>query len=135
MKSDIEIKDDIFEHIQSSGLMEHLSGTLEKTVRPKGSDREDVVISILANDVDRDRGVQEAFVNVNIYVADIDVDGQMQENDPRLREVCRLSEEILDTGGIGKDYTFHLDKQRVHGVDDAHEHIVNNKLFYQLTIE
>lgn len=47
MKSDIEIKDDIYKHIKGSLLEKVVNGKLCKaSKRPSNSDREDIVISI-----------------------------------------------------------------------------------------
>ena len=85
MKSDIEIKDDIYQIIKGSALEKAVTGKLKKTRRPANSNKEDIVISILENGSGQ---VQEAFVNVNIYVSDDVRDGQAEENSSRLRQLC-----------------------------------------------
>ncbi|MBO8460120.1 MAG: hypothetical protein IAA73_07305 [Bacteroidetes bacterium] len=127
MKSDIEIKDDIFNHIKGSALERAVNGVLRKTRRPSGSDAEDIIISILDNG---SGDIQEAFVNVNIYVKDNIRDGQNEINDSRCRELCRISIEVLETG-FGAGYRFILDKQRVMPVNGKDEHFINNKILYK----
>ena len=127
MKSDIEIKDDIFNHIKGSALERAVNGVLRKTRRPSGSDAEDIIISILDNG---SGDIQEAFVNVNIYVKDNMRDGQNEINDSRCRELCRISIEVLETG-FGAGYRFILDKQRVMPVNGKDEHFINNKILYK----
>ena len=127
MKSDIEIKDDIYQIIKGSTLEKAVTGKLKKTRRPANSNKEDIVISILENG----RGqVQEAFVNVNIYVSDDVRDGQAEENSSRLRQLCKLATELLEVQR-GEDYRFTLDKQRVMEVNGKNEHFINNKLLYK----
>lgn len=109
MKSDIEIKDDIYQIIKGSALEKAVTGKLKKTRRPANSNKEDIVISILENGSGQ---VQEAFVNVNIYVSDDVRDGQAEENSSRLRQLCKLATELLEVQR-GEDYRFTLDKQRV----------------------
>ena len=109
MKSDIEIKDDIYEFIKGSALEKAISGKLKKTRRPANSNLEDIVISILDNEAGQ---MQEAFVNVNIYVPDNMRDGQAEEKSIRLRELCRIAYNLLEVGR-GESYRFTLDKQRV----------------------
>lgn len=58
MKSDIEIKDDIYQIIKGSALEKAVTGKLKKTRRPANSNKEDIVISILENGSGQ---VQEAF--------------------------------------------------------------------------
>ena len=50
MKSDIEIKDDVFKIIKGSILEQSVTGKLSKTRRPNNSSKEDIIISILSSD-------------------------------------------------------------------------------------
>ena len=127
MKSDIEIKDDIYQIIKGSTLEKAVTGKLKKTRRPANSNKGDIVISILENGSGQ---VQEAFVNVNIYVSDDVRDGQAEENSSRLRQLCKLATELLEVQR-GEDYRFTLDKQRVMEVNGKNEHFINNKLLYK----
>lgn len=127
MKTDIDIKDDIYSIIKGSALAKVISGKLSKTKRPVNSYREDIIISVLANN---NAQLQEAFVNVNIYVRDNDRDGQSEENTIRLRELCSLSRELLERG-YKDDFRYELSSQRVLAVEGKGEHIINNKVLYQ----
>ena len=131
MKSDIDIKDDIYRHIKGSDLAGMVTGKLSKTLRPAKSDDEDIVISMLAN-VNSD--IQQAFVNVNIYVADVLRDEQYEENTIRLRELCDVSKNLLEVGR-GEGYRFTLEEQRVLEVQGKNEHFINNKLLYKFSKE
>lgn len=126
MKTDIDIKDDIYLFIKGSTLDYEATGKLSKTVRPAGSDLEDIVISILAN---QNGQIQEAFVNVNIYVKDVNRNKQYEENTIRLRTLANLAENLLKVGR-GNDYRFILDSQRIFKVEGKNEHFINNKLLY-----
>lgn len=76
MKSDIDIKDDIYKHIKGSALEKAVTGKLCKaSKRPANSNKEDIIISILDNGSGQ---MQEAFVNVNIYVKDNIRDGEAE---------------------------------------------------------
>ena len=127
MKSDIEIKDDIYQIIKGSALEKAVTGKLKNTRRPANSNKEDIVISILENGSGQ---VQEAFVNVNIYVSDDVRDGQAEENSSRLRRLYKLATELLEVQR-GEAYRFTLDKQRVMEVNGKNEHFINNKLLYK----
>lgn len=127
MKTDIDIKDDIYALIKGSPLEKAVTGKLSKTLRPANSCKEDIVISVLANN---NAQLQEAFVNVNIYVRDNNRDGQAEENSIRLRELCSLSKDLLERGYKG-DYRYELSSQRVIAIDGKGEHIINNKVLYQ----
>lgn len=127
IKSDIEIKDDIYKFIKGSVLEKTVTGKLKKTRRPKDSNLEDIVISILDNGTGQ---MQEAFVNVNIYVPDDMRNGQAEEKTIRLRELCAIAYNLLEVGR-GESYRFTLDKQRVMEVNGKNEHFINNKLLYR----
>lgn len=94
-------------------------------------DREDIVISILENGSGQ---IQEAFVNVNIYVKDNIRNGEAEMNDARCRELCKVAIQVLETGH-GESYRFTLNKQRVLEVNGKNEHFINNKLLYSFNNE
>ena len=133
MKSDIEIKDAIYEVITGSSLEKAVTGKLKKTKRPTSSDKEDIVISILDNGSGQ---MQKAFVNVNIYVPDYIRDGQAEENTIRLRELCKMSYELLfNCRGDGFRVDSKGSNQRVLEVSGKDEHFINNKLLIQISNE
>lgn len=127
MKSDIDIKDDIYNYLKSSPLVAEVTGKLSKTLRPTESMREDIVISILAN---VNGQIQEAYVNVNIYVADLYRDNQYIEDSIRLRTLCKAASDVLEVG-YGNESRFTLEEQKVLAVDGRNEHCINNKILYQ----
>lgn len=131
MKTDIDIKDDIFAHLKDTKLAKSVTGKIRKTLRPMNSNKEDIVISVLAN---VNGQIQEAVVNVNIYVKDIIRDNQAEENSQRLRTLCQLAEEALKVGR-GDNYRFVLESQRVMALDKSDEHIINNRLSYKTNNE
>lgn len=131
MKSDIDIKDDVYKIINHSPLEQAVTGVLKKTKRPHNSKNEDIVISVLSNNTAQQ---QEAFVNVNIYVKDDDVDGQDEECSPRLRQLCQLAFDLF-LNVRGHDFRLSLDTQQVMEVDGTGEHLINNKLLYQIINE
>lgn len=158
MKSDIDIKDDIYAHVKGSQLEQAVSGKLCKRKRPPGSTGEDICISVVANENGQ---VQEATAYVNVYVADEPVSHesgvpdadcasgcacqrqegsaraartQCEERTGRLRELCALCEELLSVGR-GPGYRFHLASQRVLPVDGKDEHVIKNKLLYRMCNE
>lgn len=138
MRSDIDIKDDIYNALLHSPLVIEVNGKLYKRKRPINSTSEDVVISVLANNMAQR---QMANINVNIYVKDDYVktddeeQGQNEEQSQRLRKLCQLA--IQSVNAIhGKDFRVTFDKengQRV--IESEGEHIINNKLLYQIINE
>ncbi len=138
MKSDIDIKDDVWGVINKSILMKEVTGKLKKTsVRPRDSRSEDIIISILANET---KQKQIAYVNVNIYVSDDTRDGQDEERSSRLRKLCQMSFDLFDNVR-GNDFRLSITDsnyecgQRVIESPATSEHVINNKLLYQIINE
>ena len=138
MKSDVDIKDDVWRVINKSALLKEVTGELKKTsIRPKGSRSEDIIISILANDT---KQKQVAYVNVNIYVADDNIEGQSEEKTARLRKLCQMSFNLFDNVR-GNDFRLSLTDpnfecgQRVIESAGTSEHVINNKVLYQIINE
>lgn len=127
MKTDEDIKDDIFHILKGSALEYAVTGKLCKTKRPYNSDKEDIVISVLDNENGQ---IQKAFVNVNIYVRDYIRDGQAEEDSIRCRELAKMAAYILEVGR-GNGFRFVLDKQRITPVNGKDEHFINNRLLYK----
>ena len=136
MKSDIDIKDDVYKVILDSPLHSAVTGELSKRKRPHNSKEEDIVISILANET---KQAQMAYVNVNVYVAGKNIKGQMEEDTARLRSLCQLSFELFDNVK-GKDFRLTISDskyecgQRVIETETG-DNIINNKLLYQIINE
>ena len=132
MKSDIDIKTDVYHHISGSELHRAVTGVLRKTgKRPHNSKKEDIVISILAN---VNGQIQTATVNVNIYVAANNVKGQAEEQTKRLNVLCDLAASLFDVFR-GRDYRARLLEQRVFEVEGADEYVINNKIEYKQSNE
>lgn len=127
MKTDIDIKDDIYNYLKGTALVENVTGKLSKTKRPSESKAEDIVISVLAN---TNGQIQEAYVNINIYIADLKRNQQYEEDSIRLRELCKLASNTLDVV-LGDDYRISLEEQRVIEVAQTNEHVINNKILYK----
>lgn len=128
MKTDIDIKDDIFQYIKGSELANAVTGKLDKTSRPTDSMNEDIIISVEEN---MNNGIQSALVCVNIYVADLLRGNQYIENTRRLRELCSLAKDVLEVGHVN-DARFEMQSQRVKKVNGSdNEHYIENKLVYK----
>lgn len=127
MKTDIDIKDDLFMYIKGSDLANTVSGKLDKNGRPTGSTLEDIIISI---DENENGGIQSALCTVNIYVADLLRDNQYIEDTIRLRELCAKAKTLLEVAHYN-DARFYLTAQRVKKVDGVNEHRIENKIIYK----
>ncbi len=128
MKVDGKIKTDVYRVIKGTALELAISGKLSKRGRPSGSNLEDIVVSVLAN---QNGQKQEAFVNVNIYVPDIqDETNAYVINDLRMDELSELAAQLLDKYN-GGSFRFEIDTQKTIQVESKFEHMVNFKLLYQ----
>lgn len=128
----MEIKDNVYHLLKDSDLIKSVSGKLSKTLRPDGSDKEDVVISVLTPTPDRQ--IQEVYLNVNVYVADVKRGNQYEENTIRLKELMTLSKNAFDLAK-GKKYSLALAEQKSYEVPGKNEHFINNKIIYRICNE
>ena len=131
MKSDIDIKDDIYKALKGSVLVKAVTGQMLKTQRPKNSTKEDIIISVLANEGTQK---QEAIVNVNVYVEDNIIDGQPEENTIRLRELCNAAKETM-MGMRVRGLLLKAAPPRVFKAEGIDWHIINNRITYKIINE
>lgn len=138
MINEIEIKDDVYHLLKESNLLtgtgsiKRVNGKLSKTLRPDGSSKEDVIISVLTPNPNSQ--VQELYLNVNVYVADVKRGNQYEENTIRLRELMTLSDEAFKSAR-GKRFRLTLAEQKAYPVPGKNEHFINNKVLYQFCNE
>lgn len=126
MMTDIEIKDELYNLIKGTSLANEVTGILSKRKRPKNSDKEDIIISVLTN-VNGQK--QIAYANVNIYVQDQfnENTDQYEESSTRARVLSKMAENLLEVGRIN-GARFTLTQQRFVEVDGTNEHVINNRL-------
>jgi hypothetical protein len=129
MKTDIEIRQDIFLWLSTTDLKETVTGEISMTGRE--TDKEDVCISVLASE---GRQWQKVYVNVNIYVKDIHANEVYRENTLRTGTLAKLCDTIMREHH-GKGWMCRMEKQSVMEVSATNEHLINNKLFYQVINE
>ncbi len=131
MKTESEIKDDIISHIRSTQLATAVTGQILKRLRPKNSDKEDVIITVLGAVPMVQQ--QDVPINVNIYVRERLQDGQYAPDEPRERVLQKIAEQSLKVGGIGKSYRFTLVSQQTFEVanSDRPERCINNRILYK----
>lgn len=94
MKSDIEIQKFVRSKVINMALASSVSGKVCDRERPANSGKEDIVISVLANDGAGQ--MQTAFVNVNIYVSDIfnKVSKDWERDTRRCDTLCTLAKSL-----------------------------------------
>ncbi len=136
MKTDEEIKTDVYRVIVGSELQRAITGKVSKRKRPHNSGNEDIVISVLANENGQ---IQTATVNVNIFVQDEYIDGQPEEKTIRIKELCKMAETLFDVFS-GDGFRSRLLSQRVMENEGTAgqpvpEHVINNKIEYKFNNE
>lgn len=128
MKSDIAIKKDVYMYIKGTALASMVTGKLSRRKRPVNSDKEDILISVLAQE-----GTDEqiAEVLVNVYVADVNIHGQYEENDSRLEKLAEQASEDLDSFH-GERYYCKLRSQRILAAANGQEHVISHRIRYRI---
>ena len=126
MITDIEIKDELYKLIKGTELAKEVNGVLSKRKRPKNSTKEDIIISVVANENGQK---QEAIANVNIYVQDEfnESADQYEEASIRARLLSDLAKNLLEVGRF-QGARFTLARQRFVEVEGTNEHVINNRL-------
>lgn len=127
MKTDIEIRQDIYKFILASLLKDEIKGTISYQGRDDRANTEDCIISILDNGNEQ---IQTCDVNVNIYVQNMNSGGRSVENIPRTKPLAKLASDVLKHG-YGDSFRFKLTKQRILAVQGKDEYVINNKLRYK----
>lgn len=126
MKNDERIKLDVQEYIFTTELPDEVSGVIKRDRRPRGSVKEDVIISVLANENGQ---IQTSSVNVNIYVKDKKSGMQNDPDHDRLDTLADMSQRIFEVFR-GDGFRAHLISQRITAVGED-EHVITNKIEYK----
>ena len=140
MKSDIEIAKFVYHKIKGSSLEKDVTGKLSDRGRPDKSDKEDIVISVLANEGCGQ--IQRAYVNVNVYVCDQwnSSTKSWEKHTERVGKLCELSKFLFNM----HEEEYHIvprecsQKVMPTGVsfESGHtEHFINNKLYIEICNE
>lgn len=128
MKSDIEIKDIVYEVIKGSELEQTIiasGGKVYKLQRPATSNKEDIVISVSDG---LNGQIQSAVVEVDIYVPYSTT--EILEDETRIRDLTSLAANLLEDK-VKDDFRFTIEKQIYKKVDGKDEHCINNRLTLQ----
>lgn len=123
--TDIDIKDELYTWINASELAGMVSGKVYKDQRPLNSDKEDIIIAVIARDAGYQ--LQEATVNVNIYVPDVKRGKEFIENSARLRTLCTEAAALFEYRHTG-NCIVSLASQEIFKANGIDWHVINNKL-------
>lgn len=124
IRTDIDIKDLLYQWVNGSNLASEISGKVYKDKRPLNSEKEDAIIAVIGRDA---RQIQEAIVNVNVYVADKRRGKEAIEDTIRLRTLCTICASLFEYSHFG-DWICELDSQEVMEAGGIDWHIINNRL-------
>ena len=129
MRSEAEIKDILYTLLKRSELSGKISGKIYKIPRPVNSQGEDVTINIL----DGNNGqFQEAVVNVNLYLPDIQFEvNSFAADEKRIRELSDLFIKVLD-GYTDGEFKLRIEKQPVFKVEGENQHCINNRVLFTI---
>ena len=141
MKSDIEIQKFVRGKLVNMELAKNVTGKVCDRERPANSSKEDIVISVLANEGAGQ--IQTAFVNVNVYVSDIfnSRSNDWERDTIRCEKLCSLAKSLYsmrdgDFIVIGERSTPPRVMQMNVEFEDGHtEHCVSCKLFVKISNE
>ena len=125
IRTDIDIKDALYDWVSSSNLASSISGRVYNDQRPLNSDVEDVVIAIIGRDAGTQ--IQEAIANINVYVKDVRRGREAIEDKSRLRTLCTLAAECFEYYHFGYGI-FSLESQEVLKAYDIDWHVINNRI-------
>ena len=123
--TDIDIKDDLYLWVSASDLAGMVSGSVYKDSRPLNSALEDITIAVIARDAGSQ--MQEATVNVNIYVPDVRRGREAVEDSARLRVLCSAAAGLFEYRHTG-DAIVSLASQEVFKANGIDWHVINNRL-------
>lgn len=126
MKNDERIKQDVQDYIFTTDLPYLVGGVIKKDRRPTDSRNEDVIITVLANENGQ---IQDATVNVNVYVPDKPSGTQYDPNHDRLDELADKCQDIFEVFR-GDGFRAHLLSQRITAVGE-NEHVITNKIEFK----
>ena len=128
MKSDVEVRQDVFSVLKAAGINEIIGGSLRYIPRAEKSKAEDCVISVLDSN---NAQIQDCIVNVNVYVQNISSGGESVENVTRTKQLAGIFETLFKNDIHTDDFSMFLEKQRILPVVGKDEHVINNRINYK----
>ena len=135
MVTEDEIRTQVFRFIKQTPLASLVTGrVINGRDRAANATSEDIVIKVNGNNLAQK---QEAFVIVNIYTQDVLMNGEYVPNDERIPLVERAALDLFETAKRVGDARLSLPKdgQKLLASQNGREHVVSNKLLYQIINE
>ncbi len=128
MKTTLDLIDVVYNELKAGATKTAINGVVKKNSRPVNSIKEDVIINSLPVTADQ---LQTAIVNVNVFVPDLTVliDGEENKiaDHVRLKTLAGIATTELEDG-INGDYTWDIQQQTVIQDDESASHYINIRL-------
>ena len=127
-----EIVTVIYNSLKSSSLRLAVEGNLYRDdARPLNATTEDIVVSILTGDNEQ---IQSGFINLNIYVPDIDLEGVKIKDSKRCTELEIIANAFVGSISLLSEYQFALDKMvQSFAVEGIEQHFINCRIKFRCT--
>lgn len=122
--TDIEMKDFMYSYLKGSDLVSEVSGSLYKDQRPLNSQKEDVIISVLARNAVQ---LQSFTLNINVYVPKIKRGQDYIDDTKRLRLLSSLSASLF-TEHVKDQFIFTMDSQAIMDANGIDFSVINNRV-------
>lgn len=127
MKSEVDIRDDIYAYIKKTSLATAINGKIYTDKRGRNSQLEDVYIRVSAATFGQ---VQTAIVEVHIYVPNILRHSDSVRDTARERELARIAADVFAYHHDGL-WTIKMESQTVMEVEGIQQHDIICSLYYQ----
>ena len=127
MKTEAEIRDDIFAYIKASPLAKAVSGKVLTNRRERDSTAEDIFIRVSAATYGQ---IQTAIVEVYVYFLDVTRRSDNVRDTARERELARITTDVLARHQEGT-WRINMERHYVKEYQDIRQHALVNELYYQ----
>lgn len=133
MRTTFDLEQILYDRLKTGDLASEITGSIYKRQRIPASQLEDVVIISLPVNADQ---IQEAVVNINIHVPNIEVTANGvtnpdQPNFERLQSLADLAKlELDDVYETQIGYYFNVQQQNVFSDEEAGDHYINFRIVF-----
>lgn len=127
MKTAEEISREIRDVVRSTELASMITGEVSNRPRKTNSKNVDIIVSVISTFMD---DVQNAYVNINIYVPNIPEEGESGKNSPMIAKLSRQFMDELQKYN-GGSWHMRLESQTEVKIDGIDAYCINNRMFYE----
>lgn len=125
MKTNKEIEILLYNYIKSSDLVNRVSGTLSHVGRPTNSKSEDIVVSCKSGTSNQ---FQTFVCDINIYVPNINANGESLQNSSRIVELTSLCVPLFNKF-VSNEFRIEYDETpKSIEIKGVNEYCINNRI-------